>query len=399
MIVKNQILRDRIFYWLATLSIVSLPFPEYSINSIAMIVLVAYWLVYNPISEKMELLHQNRIPLIALSSLFWIPLLGSLYAADISHSFRDIQLKLPFLIFPLVFLTVRLKSCRDFILDCFVLAVLAASGLALAKLSYFSAQNLGDYTFYNRFSKFLNKHTTYFSLYIVVSLLWLLWLASHKKGKKLPLLLGALVLVYVFYLLSVRNSVIALTVGGIVITLFVLKGWKRWAILIAIPIVAATFFATPHFKKRFEPSMTEVGQMSDFEFRKYHWNAVLETISHNNFLIGAGTRGDRQFLYDKYREYNLTAAYELQYNAHNQFLEMFLDFGLLGFLAFLGLLLYLLWFFVKKRDYLALSMLSVCIVFMLTESLLQRHNAIVLFAFFMALFVSLGTNSEKEALL
>lgn len=392
MIIKNEILREQIFYWLLAFCLISLPFPSYSFNSQAIIAFAAYWLFYNSFSEKKELFLENKIPIIALSSLFWIPLLGMLYTDNIDVAIKELLLRLPFLVFPLTLLTVQLKECRSFVIKQFVFGVLAASLLAIAKVGYFMFNDLGNYFYYSKFSVFLDKHTTYFSLFVVICLLWLLWLFIYKKANQILLVFGGFVLLYVFYLLSVRISIIALVAGSLIIILSsITSTWKKVLTVVIIPVLLGSIYFTPYFQKRFDPSITETAEISDIDFRKMHWKAVLETITHNNILVGYGTRSDRDYLYNKYKEYGLTSAYKESYNAHNQYLEVLLEFGIIGLLLFLGLILYLLWFFIKRKDYFALSVLAVFLIYMLTESVLQRHSGIVIFSFLMALYLNKNT--------
>lgn len=392
MILKNELLRERIFYWLLAFCLISLPFPDYSFNSQAIIAFFVYWLFYNSFSEKKELFLQNKLPILLLSSLFCVPLLGLIYTNNLEAAIDELRIKLPFLIFPIILLTVRLKDCRPFAMNQFLFGVLAASLLALAKVGYFKINNLGNYFYYSKFSEFLDKHTTYFSLFVVICLLWLLWLFIYRKANKLLLIIEGLALFYIFYLLSVRVSIIALAVGSLIIILSsIVSTWKRILILIIVPILLGSIYFTPYFQKRFDPSTTETAQISDMEFREMHWKAVLETINHNNLLIGYGTRSQRDFLYNKYKEYGLTSAYKEGYNAHNQYLEVYLEFGLIGFIIFLSLILYLLWVFKKNEDYFALSILLVFLVYMLTESIFQRHSGIVIFSFLIALYLNKNT--------
>jgi len=396
---KNELLRDMIFYWLLAFCLITLPFPDYSFNSQAIIAFSIYWVFYNSFAKKKKLFLQNKLPILLLSSLFWVPLLGAIYSNNLDATIDELQLKLPFLAFPVLLLTVRLKNSRPFVMNQFLLGILAASLLALAKVGYFKINNLGNYFYYNKFSEFLDKHTTYFSLFVVICLLWILWLFVNRKANKLLLIFGALALLYVFYLLSVRISIIALAIGSLTIILSsIASTWKRVLVLIIIPVLLGSIYFTPYFQKRFEPSTTETAQISDMKFRQLHWKAVLETISQNNIFLGYGTRSSRDYLYNKYKSYSLTSAYKEGYNAHNQYLEVFLEFGLLGFVIFLALILYLLWVFKRNKDYFALSILMAFLVYMLTESIFQRHSGIVIFSFLIALFLNENISKKKPIL-
>lgn len=391
MILKNIQLKEKIFYWLLSFIVISLPFPAYNLNSQSILLFSVFWIFYNSYSEKKELFLLNKVPIILISSLFWIPLIWTLFADNLSESFKELQLRLPFLVFPFMLFTIKLQpKSVFFILNQFLVAVIAASALALSKVLFFKLNDLGNYFYYSKFSEFLDKHTTYFSLFVVVSLLWILWLFLQKKGNKLILSILFLVLLGVLYILSVRISIIALLIGSLVLVITqVTLARKKIIIAIIVPIILVSFYFTPHFQKRFDPSITlETEQISDVKFREFHWRAVLETINHNNLFVGNGTRGNRIFLYNKYKEYKLMSAYDEKYNAHNQFLETLLEYGLLGFCLFLILIFYLVRLFIRHKSFLALSLLLVFIIYMLTESILERHSGIVLFSFLITLFTA-----------
>ena len=311
------------------------------------------------------------------------------YTDDIRHGLILTQLVLPFIVYALVLQTVKIDvQAGRFVLFYFFVGTLIASILGVAKAIYYKMNGLGDYFFYSRFSELIGKHTTAFSLFVVVSMLFLIHevIKKHRRWVVLvPLLLFFLV---VLYLVSTRISIVALTIGIIVLISMELRGKARWIGLI-LPILLISIFSTPHFQKRFDPSDTERGAVSDIAFRKDHWKSVLETINHQNLWIGQGTGSERNYLYERYKSYQLTSAYEQNYNAHNQFLEYMLDNGLLGLGAFLFYLGFLIYRFYQQRHGLGLSMIMVFICFCLTESLLAGQNGVMAFSLIITmLFVS-----------
>ncbi len=386
--ISRNILKDKIFYWMLTFVAITLPFPAYSINSQAIIILLVYWIFYNSFNEKLEILKENKFWLLLLSSPFLIAILGLIYTADVSDAFRDIELKVPFLVLPLVFFSVKLSAeITSFILKYFTYAVLVATVLAGSKVLYFKINALGNYFYYDRFSEFLDKHTTYFSLFVVVCMLILLHRFLVLKHKRFYLLAGYGFFIFVLYILSVRISIIALLIGTIILLLYHLNLKQKLGAIFILPLLFGSLYFTPNFQKRFQPSITESTQMNDTDFRKLHWKAVVETIKHNSILIGNGTRGNRDYLYAKYKEYKLTSAYEEEYNAHNQYLEILLDYGLFGLLVFLFFIFYLFKLFINSKDALGVSFLCVFIFYMFTESILERQSGIVLFSLVIPLLV------------
>lgn len=380
---------EKFFYWILGISAASIAFPYTNLGPITVILLFLFWLLYPPIGIKIELFKANWRNILILGIPFFIQVVGLFYTDDIRHGLILTQLVLPFIVYALVLQTVKIDvQAGRFVLFYFFVGTLIASILGVAKAIYYKMNGLGDYFFYSRFSELIGKHTTAFSLFVVVSMLFLIHevIKKHRRWVVLvPLLLFFLV---VLYLVSTRISIVALTIGIIVLISMELRGKARWIGLI-LPILLISIFSTPHFQKRFDPSDTERGAVSDIAFRKDHWKSVLETINHQNLWIGQGTGSERNYLYERYKSYQLTSAYEQNYNAHNQFLEYMLDNGLLGLGAFLFYLGFLIYRFYQQRHGLGLSMIMVFICFCLTESLLAGQNGVMAFSLIITmLFVS-----------
>lgn len=378
-------LQQRIFYWLVAFVAITPAFPGYSLNSQAIIGLFIFWLFYNPSREKIKLLKSNKKVFLVLSIPFWMAVFGLLYTEDVGSAFRDIELKAPFLIFPLIFSTVKLKTeSLHFVLKNFLLGVLAATVLAGIKVLYFKINGLGNYLYYQDLYEFIDKHTTYFALFVVIAMLYLLQKFFTSTSKKQYYLIAYIFFVGVLYVLSVRISVIALAAGSIILIIHHLNSRIKYAVIVLVALLIGSLYITPNFQKRFEPSQIENSEINDADFRKLHWQAVAETIAHNSLLIGNGTRGNRDYLYSKYKDYGLTSAYEDEYNAHNQYLETLLDFGILGLLMFFLMIFYIAKLTLKE-NYLGFSILGVFLIFMFTESILERQSGIVIFSFFMTI--------------
>ena len=328
--------KDKIFYALLGVSAATIPMPGIALSSILVILLVFWWLFFtNSIQEKINELKKSSKEVILLNIPFALTLLGLIYTDDLSGALSKTQLLLPFLVFPLIFFSFRLsKSTIRFVFYCFSLGTLLSALIGVLRASYFRWNNLGDYFYYHNFSVLVDKHTTYFSLFVVLSFLFIF---REVLKSRIKYFYGSLILIFfilVLYITSVRISIIALMLGMIFIVFKEVQSKFKWLILL-FPFILLSFYFSPNFQKRFDLSDTEKGELHDFQFRKEHWQSVMETIHNNSILFGNGSGSSRDFLYETYRKYHLTSAYELEYNAHNQFLEFILDFGLIGFFAFL----------------------------------------------------------------
>src|SRR5690606_24962261 len=170
------------------------------------------------------------------------------------------------------------------------------------------------------------------------------------------------------YLLSVRISIVALIV---VVFISLISQRKKipskyiYLLFIGCALIPVAFYLSPSFQEKFNPHTPEGEPISDVDSRKIHWEAAIDQISQNNILFGAGTGDGHDGLYENYKKFGFEIGFLEQYNAHNQYIETVLYYGIFG-LVFLMLLLFYGWKInYKNRDYLVISLIlifAVCII-------------------------------------
>ena len=105
-------------------------------------------------------------------------------------------------------------------------------------------------------------------------------------------------------------------------------------------------------------------------------------------MWGTGVGTSIQELQVAFETINFEKGLVEKYNAQNQFLESFMETGIIGFLILCSFFVYgfLLSFIEKNKLYFVY--LSIILMYMLTESLFQTQMGMVAFAFFNALFIT-----------
>lgn len=376
---------EPLFYAFLGISAAVIPFPENNFSSISLILLILGWILYWVFGDSKFSFANKKWELLALAAPLILAILGLTYTDNLNYGLKKVALLLPFLIYPLVIGSTKIDNrAFHFVFRSFVLGTFLAALMGIGRAAYFKLNSLGNYFYYEEFSKLIGKHTTYFSLFLVISSLYVIYELLQKRIKLIGAALLLLLFLVTLYVTSARISLVALALSSLVLIMFQLKSKWRW-ILAVCPLFFLSIFFLPNFQKRFAPNQTEVGTMSDFEFRKLHWKSVLETIQHQSLLVGKGTGSTRNFLYEKYQEYKLTSAYQEEYNAHNQYLEIVLDFGLLGFVLFLLSLIYIFSRLWKTQNSLGIAIFCCFLVYFLTESLLQRHDGVVMVSLFLTI--------------
>ncbi|MBK8685990.1 MAG: hypothetical protein IPN26_14010 [Bacteroidetes bacterium] len=74
------------------------------------------------------------------------------------------------------------------------------------------------------------------------------------------------------------------------------------------------------------------------------------------------------------------------YNTHNEYLNYWLSFGLLGFIILLAVLLIFLYRAIKRKDVLYISLMILLLCTFLTENWLSVQHGVLFFAGFGSLF-------------
>jgi O-antigen ligase len=384
---------EKFFYWALCLVLITLPMPKYSLNSQSLILLFIAWIFYNSVSEKAENLRNQRFSFLIISSVFWISVISGLLFSNTEVIFESLIQNLPFLIIPLiVFTTIKERKAIIKSLNIFSFSVIAAALLAFFKAIYFKYNNFGNFFYYSDFSKLLGVHTTYFALFIVISIVYFLYdIFELKEINKWISLFCLLFLLGVLYLVSSRISIVALLIVGIYF--ISIKGnLKKASQKILAGIFIATIFivvmATPNFQNRSRITIMHKYNVPDLNTRILHWKAVINTIKSNNLLLGNGVDNARDMLIEQYETFNFESGHQNKYNAHNQFLENTLNFGLIGFLSLISVFGIIFYQSMILKNDLFFILTTVFFLFMLTESLLMRHHGIVCFVVFASLILN-----------
>jgi len=380
--------KESVFHWLLALSGITLVFPDYSLNSKTILLLGLFWLlIYSDFKEKKYYFKQNYKKILAVSIFYLLGIAGLIYTDNMDKGVFYLLLRFPLLLLPVFILTSKAdKESFYFTWRYFSYATFAVSLLALIKAVYFELNHLGDYLFYDRFSILTNKHATYFALFVIIAILYFFYQLIELKRKLILDVLGIVFLMYILFIISNRISFIALVLALSLV--FFLKT-KKIVVKLALPIIGATgiffLFQTPDLQNRLTIKDWDKYHSNDLELRMQLWKLAGKEVWEKSPVIGNGTGAQRTGLYQRYLDNGYQIAYEKQFNTHNQFVDLTLDFGLLGLLLFTISIVYIL--YAIRKDYWQLALFSIFLVFLLTETILNRHSGVAAYALFTTLML------------
>ncbi len=340
------------------------------------------------------------------SSFYLLHLIGLSYTENWTEGLLDLETKLSFLLLPPVLFAVPITfpNARALILRAFVAGVLVATIYAYgcASLLYWETGLNGFY--YKYLSGYINAHPTYVAMYLNFALFLLLEELFRKhlhlswKGKGLRLLIMGHFLVFIF-LLTARMQLLLLVILLSFSYIWYMSRRKKLLVgLLGISggllIAGALVWMIPTTKDRVQKAYEQFHDpQAAPNIRWAIWSLGGELVKEAP-LCGQGIGDVQDNLEKLYKRDQLKEALEGHYNAHNQYVQTSIALGLPGLLILLANLLIPLAFSLQKKKFIYAFFLSLMILSMLTECILEVQMGILFFVFFHC-FLALGLPASK----
>ncbi|GAA4273204.1 hypothetical protein GCM10022258_24980 [Aquimarina gracilis] len=128
----------------------------------------------------------------------------------------------------------------------------------------------------------------------------------------------------------------------------------------------------------------EIDNTSVEKSRLLTWDASVKLIEEAP-ILGYGIGDTNDVLIEKYKELNYISNYQNKYNAHNQFLQTFLQTGIFGFGVLVNIFVLLAIRMNRSRNEVAVYVILFISLFF--ESMLVRFNGIVFFSIIIPLLL------------
>lgn len=395
----NTYKKYQIYIWLLYLIFFTLPLYDYSWSSKMLLVWALYGLFFMyPLPQTWEHIKRKWDKILNLSIPFLLVVIGTTYGYPKEEIVFCWQKKIPFLLIPAV-LAIHPPTIRQInkAMEWFIAGILTASFIALMEAIYIYFQSGASYFFFDKLAQLLNKHTTYFALFLVVSLLFV-WYNFLKEecGKWMTWSLSV-VFLGMLYLLSARISLLALIIGGVyLLWKLKIKGKKKQGIFLILVglFILVLSYQTPAFQRRFKPIFWKYSSEQFYLPRWMVMKSAWQYYRQSPSLIGHGTAAHRDEWLAIYRKNHLDTAAREHYNAHNQWLETMIYHGILGEMAIIWMVVWAGRIIFKKSYVWMHAVFVVFLIFMITESIWQRQNGIFLWSLLISMFIMV--NSEKN---
>lgn len=245
-----------------------------------------------------------------------------------------------------------------------------------------------NYFFGSRLSDIV--HPSYLSMYVLLSLLISLesfFGKSITAIKKYLWLTIIIVFMIVLYLLSSRAGVMA---AMIVLPLYLLlkfyRKFPKWIVSIVLIILVTGFIGLVRTNDRINYSLEEISKTNINEtFKKDTrfsiWKSAIGVIKQN-LVLGVGTGDASEELKKEFKRRGYFEGYYDTLNAHNQYLEILLENGMIGLLIFLSILGYMIFIAVSEQNLIYGLYILIMVIFFFFETVLNRLAGITFFPLF-----------------
>ncbi len=350
---------------------------------------------------------QYPLPLLFLG-LYLLYILGMAWSENSSFGLSDLETKLTLFFLPLILFTGPLISDKIYrkIFYAFLLGCLLGSLWCIGGAFFTWIETGANHFFYERLADYLDRHPAYLSLYFGLAICFILVEFFNSKKSEIYRRIQWLSLAGWFFifvlLLSARMGLIALlTVLLIGYFIYTIKNktWKQFGVVMVAGGILAVGFLNlfPYTKMRLQAAVEEAFQQNGrtTNVRSEIWDAARTVIKSNPFGVGTGDSKDA--LLEIYKEKNYIRPLEANQNAHNQYLQTTVALGIPGGLLLLAGLIFPFLLAWKHEEPVYLFFLGLIMMAFLTESMLERQQGVLFYAFFNSLLaMNLCFNYNKK---
>ena len=263
--------------------------------------------------------------------------------------------------------------------------------------SYFSNE-IFEYNYRTWLGDLWHIHPTYLGAMVNMAILIGVYFVMTASVSTLQKIIGGIsVVVGVCFLLLIasRMAFLSLLVAVGIYLFSKIKNNKGIIVLSGITVVFVLFSylaQTNNRVKEIVDTKIELPTHENFNsvnIRVGIYSCVFDLISEN-WLLGV-MPGDVQPSLDRcYNSKNMQFITERGYNAHNEYLNQLLNFGIVGLGVFLWLLIHAFYQAISNKNFMFIGFLVICTMTCFTENMFERFHGTLFFTFFYSFFMFLG---------
>lgn len=384
-----------------------------------MILLLLSWI--NDNYFKFNELYRSRDKfkiLFLLFLLFFIwQSVSLLYSANLKVGLQNLGSRLSMLLFPLILFSMDGKiksglkvlmrvfavSTSLYLVICFIYAIIRSVSLQNGQVLFYPhpPETEWENYFYNNLLTF-SEHPSYMAMYAILAFLISFESANDRllsSVRRVSWIVSGSFLIVSLYFISSRSALISLI---IIIPTYVIcnlikyrKSKIAWVVLFGLMLLSIPFILK---NERFGNLVTILKGKNSSELRIQDeriiiWKSAFKVINEN-LLFGAGIGDTREELVKEYNRSGAEKQSSNHMNAHNQFLQVSVESGIIGLLLFLSIIGFMAYTAITGKNLLYGLFIVMIVIFFMFESVLYRFAGISFFSLFSFLLLDLNNNNE-----
>lgn len=396
-------LANKISFFHIALLLLSLPFDLFY-SHVILISLCVHTIIQ---LKKGDIKPVFTARVLAVQAVFFVTIIATIYTQYPQQAFAEWGREVVIFIFPLIFCfnSLNIKKYRPLLLLIFsigcTLTVLYLYVNAFFTIVFYKIPLNSIFTpaFTNHnFSQPIAMHATFFSLQLVIAMVFIFYyLLNYKASLALKLIYAACSLVLLAGLVQLGSKSILITLFFIFLLAFpyCLPTRKKrlqfaGAVAAASVIILGVIFSNTTFRAKYITDMQtdlsplQPGQNS--EPRLARWE-VISSVIKSSPIIGHGSGSEIALLGDQFFNHKLYDSYIEKLNAHNQYLSFLLKSGIWGLAVYLVVLAYGFKIALQHKDVLFISFMLLVAIVSMSENILDMDKGVFFYGFFFSFFL------------
>ena len=413
--------KEKILYFLLLFFFFALYMPGISwLYNVAMWLFFVYSFFFNTLTEKWALL-KRRKEIILMLSFFLLNLISALLSSNQKEGIAFAGFRIGLLVIPLAIGTLYIKPIlKDRIIFAFAVATACAATGSIIWALFQSVKYHDASLLYNdNLSVILNLQSIYFAMMINLAIFSFVYLLVKKSGliNKSLLAPALLILFVVHFLLASRIGIIILySAIFIFATQHIIRNRKILeGVTLIMGLLLGIFLLLKFFPKTINRFKELTYTKFDFksEGKESHFNVALTAdqwnganvrmavwqcawaVTKNNLLFGTGIGDKMDVLRKEYAKNQFTVGVKTNRNVHNNYLDVWMSLGLVGFIIFLiGFFILPVFRCLQTNDWYGIAIIAAFMLALFSESYMDRTMGNTLLGFFLAFISSYKKPSQ-----
>lgn len=396
-------LANKISFFHIALLMLSLPFDMFY-SHVILISLCVHTIIQ---LKKGNIRQVFTARVLAIQTVFFVAAIATIYSQYSQQAFAEWGREVVIFLFPFIFCfnTIDIKKYRDPLLFIYTIGCtltvtyLFIDAFYVINFYHIPLNSIFNPAFTNHnFSQPIGMHATFFSLQLVIALVFMLYyLLNYKTSSLLKMIYMVCCLILLAGLVQLASKSILITVFLIFALVFpyCLATWKKRFRFIAVVasiavIILGVILTTPTFRAKYitdlqtDLSPLKPGQNS--EPRLARWEVITQVIKSSP-VIGYGSGSEIAVLGNAFYNHKLYDSYVEKLNAHNQYLSFLLKSGVWGLLVYLAALTYGFKIALQNKDVMFISFMLLITMVSLSENILDMDKGVFFYGLFFTLFL------------